>query len=109
MGKIVDISPATVNMTGAPGQVLETVVTISPKKEYAFSILGLEQRFNNKISAELISPANSTSPWQVKVRSKSDKVDDLYEVITLKTDSKLKPRLKIRVFATYMAAAGSKS
>ncbi len=106
---MVDITPSIVSMSGAPGEILESVVSITPSDKYRFSILGLEQKFNTQIKAKLIKPVNKNLPWQVKVTSTSQKADDLYEIITLKTDSKYKPTLKIRVYAIYLEDEKTKS
>lgn len=106
---VVDITPSTVSMSGVPGEVLESTVTIMPADKYNFSILELEQKFNTQIKAQLIKPANKNLPWQVKITSTSEKADDLYDIITLKTDSKYKPTLKIRVYAIYLKDEKTKS
>ena len=99
---VVDITPRTVSLTGAPGEVLEAMVTITPRDKYKFAILGLEQKFNTQIKAQLVKPVKGDSAWQVKIKTTSQKADDLYDIITLKTDSKYKPTLKIRVYAIYL-------
>ncbi len=99
---VVEITPQTVSLSGVPGEVLETVVTISPRDKYKFSILGLEQKFNTQIKAKLVKPGQGNPEWQVKITTTSEKADDLYDIITLKTDSKYKPTLKIRVYAIYL-------
>jgi hypothetical protein len=52
---------------------------------------------------------NQNPVWQVKITSTSQKAEDLYDIITLKTDSKYKPKLTIRVYAIYLAAEKTKS
>ncbi len=98
---VVKIRPATVKLNGKPGEELEKVVTITPSEKYHFSVTGIEQKFKQNITARLISPDSEDKPWQVMVKANSDKADDLYEVITVKTDSKYKPSLKIRVYAIF--------
>jgi len=110
---VVEISPRTVSLSGAPGDVLEAMVTITPMDKYKFSILGLDQKFNTQIKATLVTPdmvnqdmvkpGKKNSAWQVKITSTSQKADDFYDIITLKTDSKYKPKLTIRVYAIYLA------
>ncbi|MBA3013031.1 MAG: hypothetical protein FP812_22735 [Desulfobacula sp.] len=106
---VVDITPQTVSLSGTPGQVLEAVVSITPAEKYRFSILGLEQKFNTQIKASLVKPAKGEASWQVKITSTSPKADDLYDIITLKTDSKYKPTLTIRVYAIYLGQEKIKS
>jgi len=99
---VVDITPHTVSLSGAPGDVLESVVTVTPREKYKFSILGLDLKFNTQIKAALVKPVQGDSAWQVKISATSQKAGNLYDVITLKTDSKYKPTLKIRVYAIYL-------
>ena len=99
--KVVDIDPPSVNMKGVPGEVLETTVTITPAEKYAFSILDLKQQFHKNITAELVKPDGKDRSWKIKIKTQSLKPDTLYEVITLNTDSKYRPNLKIRVYAFY--------
>ena len=105
MGKVdavAQIRPATVSLSGKPGETLEAIVTITPAEKYSFTIEQISQKFNTQITAELVPPEKGKQDWQVKVRAHSDKTDDLYDIITLKTDSPLKPNLKIRVYAIYI-------
>ena len=107
--EIVTISPRTVSLSGAPGDTLKDVVTITPGDGFEFNIVGLKQKFNKEIKAELVRPEKGKSDWQVKVTCFSDKADDLYDYITLKTDSPHKPILKIRVYAIYFDPEPKKS
>ena len=100
--KVVDITPATVYLDGNPGDTLEAVVSITPSEKYKFSILGMEQKNNTKIKASLIEPKGDEKSWQIKISSTSDKAGDLNDVLTLKTDSKYKPILKIKVYAIFL-------
>jgi len=102
---VVDITPPMVNLTGTPGKVLEAEVVITPVEKYKFSILGLEQKFNTHIKAQLVNPDTGTAAWKVKISSTSEKVDDFYDIITLKTDSKYKPLIQIKVYAIYIKEA----
>ncbi len=98
---VVKITPGTVSLSGVPGEELSAVVTITPAEKYDFKILEMKQKFNTQIKAELVPPKEGSRDWQVRVKTQSDKADDLYDIITLKTDSPFKPKLKIRVYAIY--------
>ncbi|NOX35235.1 MAG: hypothetical protein GXP56_16150 [Deltaproteobacteria bacterium] len=100
--KVADINPASVYMNGKPGDTLEAVVNITPSEKYKFSILGMKQKINTRIKATLIEPVKGKKTWQIKIKSTSDKAKDLYDVLTLKTDSKYKPELTIRVYAIFL-------
>lgn len=109
VASIVRISPKTVSLKGIPGEVLETVVSIEPRDKYRFSILEINQRVGEKIKAELVAPKKGESVWQVRVVARSEIAEDLYDVITLKTDSQYKSKITIRVYATYLENENSKS
>ena len=107
--KVVDIQPASVYLDGNPGDTLEAVVNITPSEKHMFSILGMEQKNNTGIKAKLIEPKGDTKSWQIKIESTSDKADDLYDVLTLKTDSRYKPKLTVRVYAIFLEKKKSDS
>ena len=96
-------------MSGAPGDELESLVTITPAEKYSFSILDLKQKYNKNITATLVKPQGKERAWKIRIKSNSQTVQDLYEVITLKTDSKYRPDLRIRVYAIYKDQKSKKS
>ena len=106
---VAEVNPSSVYLNGNPGDILESVVTITPSEKYKFSILGMEQKINTSIKATLVEPIGDKKSWQIKIKSTSDKADDLYDVVTLKTDSKYKPTLTIRIYAIFLEKSESKS
>jgi len=102
--RVVDIKPVYVYLTGKQGDTLETVVTITPAEKYLFSILEMTQKINTKIHARLIEPEGDKKSWQT-----SDKPEQSYDVLTLKTDSRYKPTLTIRVYVNFLKKKESKS
>jgi len=107
--KIVEIDPLSVYLDGSPGDTLKAVVNITPSEKYSFLILGMEQKFNTKIKARLIEPKGDDKSWQIKIKSTSDTAADVYDVLTLKTDSQYKPKLTIRVYASFLKKQEPKS
>lgn len=102
VNRIVEIKPSVVSLSGAPGESLEAVVSIIPAENYEMNITNINQKFNTNIKAELLAPEQGKKEWQIKIKSFSDKADDFYDIITLKTDNPLKPFLKVRVYAIYL-------
>jgi hypothetical protein len=100
--KVVDIKPASVYMDGNPGDKLEATVTITPSEKYPFSIQGMTQKMKNGIVATLIEPEGGSNIWKIKVTATSEKPNDLYDVLTLKTDSQYKPKIVIRAYAIFL-------
>ncbi|MCK5162721.1 MAG: hypothetical protein KAJ25_11970 [Desulfobacula sp.] len=107
--EVVQINPVSVFLDGNPGEILEAVVNITPSEKYKFSILGMEQKINARIKAELVEPKGDEKSWLIKIQSTSDKADDLYDVLTLKTDSRYRPTLTIRVYAIFFEKQEPKS
>ncbi len=100
--RIVEIKPSVVSLSGAPGESLEAMVSIIPAENYEMNITKMNQKFNTNIKAELLAPEQGKKEWQIRIKSFSDKADDFYDIITLKTDNPLKPLLKVRVYAIYL-------
>ncbi|MCP4024222.1 MAG: hypothetical protein GY729_20445 [Desulfobacteraceae bacterium] len=98
---VAKITPKIVRLNGVPGDKLEKIVTIMPSDKYTFDIKSLAQRHNQKIKASLIDPESDGKPWQVRIKASSKIADDLYDVVTLATDSKYKPLITIRVYAIF--------
>lgn len=96
--RVVKVSPASVHLYGKPGQTLETTVTVTPSERYAFSILKLVHLEGSGIRAELIKPSKKNRSWQVRISGSAPQAIKLHDYVTLKTDSKYKPEIHIRVF-----------
>lgn len=100
--RIVEINPKAVYLNGNAGDTLEAVVSITPSEKYDFTILGLEKKKNSSIEARLINPGEKSKTWQISIKCHSDKVEDLYDELILKTDSKYIPNLRVRVSAVFL-------
>jgi hypothetical protein len=100
--KIVTIDPTSVYLEGEPGTTLETIIKITPSQKYKFSILRLEQKVNKNIQAELIAPKKDEKAWHIKVKALSEKTGQLYDMLTLKTDSQYRSSFSIRVYAKFV-------
>jgi hypothetical protein len=100
--QVVTISPKRVYLQGNQGDTLETMVEITPSQKYQFSILGLKQKNNTNIKASLIAPEGDKKSWRIRVKAESDKAGQLSDLLTLKTDSKYRPSLAIRVYAKFI-------
>ena len=99
---LAEINPQAVYLNGKTGDTLEAVVSITPSEKYAFTVLGLEKKNNSRIEATLIPPKKGSKVWQIKIKCRSDKAEDLYDELILKTDSKYVPSLGIRVSAVFL-------
>ncbi len=100
--RFAEINPQAVNLNGKPGDTLQAVVLVTPSEKYPFTIQALEKKFNTKIEATLIRPEKGSKSWRIKIKCRSDKVEDLFDEVILKTDSKVSPNLGIRVSAVFV-------
>lgn len=95
--KVVDVFPKKVNLVGTPGQQLSEVITITPSEKYPFSILSLEQLPDSGVSATLVEPSKDNPSWRIHLAANAPLVTNLYDKLTVHTDSKYRPVLQIRV------------
>lgn len=100
--RIAEISPPAVYLNGKAGDTLEAVVTITPSEKYAFTLLGLEKRNKSRIEATLVQPEKGGKTWQIRIKCRSDKTEDLYDELILKTDSPYVSTIGIRVSAVFL-------
>jgi len=99
---LAEISPQAVYLNGKAGETLEAVVSITPSEKYAFTILGLEKKNNSRIEVKLIHPEKGSKSWQIKIKCRSEKVEDLYDNLIIKTDSEYRPTLEIKVSVMFL-------
>ena len=103
MERLINISPSTVSLSGRTNEVLEAQVDISPVGDFKFKITDIKTRFKTGVKAQLVPPNQGANVWRVNIKAQSNTPDEIYEVINLKTDNPAKPRVTIRVFATFVA------
>ncbi|HKK90793.1 MAG TPA: hypothetical protein VJ936_05305 [Desulfobacteraceae bacterium] len=96
--KIVNIVPQVVRLTGPFNETIRSRVKINPAEKYPFSITGTEIKRGQDILADLQKISEKDNTWELVVENRKSTIGRYFDVITLITDSKLKPRIKIRVF-----------
>ncbi|MFO7750802.1 MAG: OS_HP3 family (seleno)protein, partial [Desulfobacteraceae bacterium] len=84
--------------TGTVTETISSRVKITPAEKYAFSITGTEIKRGKDIFADLQKISDTDNTWELVVENRKSTVGRYFDVITLTTDSKLKPGIKIRVF-----------
>jgi len=99
----VSISPKRVRMTGAAGDEISSNVTIIPHKEYPFKILEAKplQEGNIKVEMEEVNKEGKTS-YQLTVLNLKNERTRYFDTIVVKTDSKIRPELKISVYGNIL-------
>jgi hypothetical protein len=93
------IRPQHVSLRGYAGDSVKGKVTITPEKKYPFKILDARAQNGKNINIQLdeINKSNGKA-YELEVENLSQKTGRYYDTIVLKTDSKIRPELTIRVY-----------
>ena len=90
-------------MTGPVGVPLMASVNIIPEKEYLFKILKVAAKTGKFIDFELKETSKDTDlSYMLIVKNKKNGPGRYYDVLTLKTDSKIQPEIDIRVYGNIL-------
>lgn len=101
--KFVSISPKRVRLTGYVGQPLKTVVKIIPEKKYPFKIIGTKTSDQKNISYTLEEMQDLPGTGYIlSVENVRKKQGNYYAMISLKTDSKIKPLIQISIYGNIL-------
>jgi hypothetical protein len=97
--KFVTIRPKHVSLRGIAGDSIKGQVTIIPEKKYPFKILDVRAKDGKNINFQLdeVNKSNGQT-YELKVENLREKTGRYYDTIILKTDSKVRPELKVRVY-----------
>jgi len=97
--KFATIRPKHVSLRGYAGDPIQGVVTIVSEKKYPFKILDARAQNGKNIKFQLDEVKNSKGrAYELKVENLSQKTGRYYDTIILKTDSKIRPELNVRVY-----------
>ena len=100
--RVATISPASVYLYGEPGQTLESEIKITPSEKYPFKILEMNHLKNSGVDVILIEPKDVGSPWIIKLSATAPRVTNLFDHLTIRTDSKFRPTLRVRVSVMFV-------
>lgn len=96
------IKPNRVRMAGKVGDEVSSTVTVTPAEEFPFSVLEIkplkEGNVKVEIAEEPASEADSRKRYKVTVTNLKQEKARYFDTIVLKTDSEVRPELKISVY-----------
>ena len=97
--KFVTIKPRQVNLRGTEGDSIKGSVTIVPEKKYPFKIISSRAK-NGKLIKFDVKEKQGPDGIQYVLNVENLKTDAgrYFDIITLKTDSKFKSELNVRVY-----------
>ena len=102
--KFATIRPKHVSLRGFTGDPIKGQVSIIPEKKYPFKILEVQAKDGKNINFQLDEVKNSKGQaYELKVENLREKTGRYYDTIILKTDSKVRPELKVRVYGNLRA------
>ncbi|OQY05988.1 MAG: hypothetical protein B6I22_06660 [Desulfobacteraceae bacterium 4572_123] len=96
--KFASISPRFLRMIGTAGESISGSITITPENKYNFKILkaSADKGVNIKVG---FTPRPEGKPGYIlTVENLKKTIGRYYDTVVLKTDSKLKPIIKIKVY-----------
>jgi hypothetical protein len=97
--KFVTIRPSQVRLRGVAGEEIKAKVAIIPAPKYPFEILKVRARDGHDISYQLSEEKSGNGKnYALVVENKRMQSGKYFDIITLETDSKIRPELYIRVY-----------
>ena len=101
--KFVDLKPKYIRLTGYSGTQIAVPVTITPTAKYPFKIIEITARDDSFIKYTL-SEGKSSQGNAYTLLIENTKADKgrYKDILTLTTDSKIQPRITIRVYGNIL-------
>jgi hypothetical protein len=97
--KFVTIRPKQVRLNGVAGQEIKRRVAIIPAPKYPFKIIRARARNGKDIFFQLSEEKSENGEkYALTVENKRKLKGNYFDIITLETDSKIRPELQIRVY-----------
>jgi hypothetical protein len=105
--KFVTVIPKTVNLNGPADAPLRVTVKIIPEEKYPFRIIETKAKFGKDIHYNLqVVKRSPLIKYLLTIENKKKEKGRYYDVVYLKTDSKLKPQINVNVYGRIGAPKG---
>ncbi len=96
--KFASITPNRIRLAGCVGKELKTSVSIIPEKKYPFKIVNVTAKQGKNIRYKIEEFKKSKiSEYVLTVENIKKEIGRYFDIIHLKTDSKIQPEISIRV------------
>lgn len=97
--QFVTITPSRVSLLGESGTPIKSSVKIIPEKKYPFKIQSVSVKDGKNIHHELKEEEYKEGKgYLLTVENIQNNVGRYFDIITLKTDSKIRPEIQISVY-----------
>lgn len=99
MEKFVTIIPARASLNGPAGTKITASVKITPEKKYPFKIISTKAQRGQNITYKLKKKKNSlqNDEYHLVIENLKQEPGRYFDIIYLKTDSSLRPEIKITI------------
>lgn len=98
------IQPPVIRLSGTPGAPVQVEAAVIPNERFPFKITGVEANDDKSLSVKVIEPAGPERPhYRILVTNQRTIAGRFFDVITLRTDSSIRPQLQIGVASDYKA------
>ena len=99
MEKFVRIQPQKIRLRGFSGEPLKRKVTIIPLEKYPFKILNVRAKNGKDIRYQLQEEKSEKGlQYALTVENQRLEKGRYFDIITMETDSKIRPTLSVRVY-----------
>ncbi len=96
--KIAIIKPDIIRLSGSLKDDINIIATVIPVEKYDFSVIEKQVKKGENILVDLNKLPSKEKGWEIKVTNTRKTIGRYYDVIILKTDSTIQPKIKINVF-----------
>jgi hypothetical protein len=101
-----EISPERVVFRGYAGQPMQTRIVVRTRPQYPFQLTGVETKYGGNVKFEWSTEKTAQGlEYVIEVQNVKTSPGKYYEILLLKTDSKLKPQIPISIYGSIAAAA----
>ena len=103
--KFANITPNKLILRGNAGEPIIGTVTVSPDPKYPFKVLETKSKNGTDIQTRIEEKQeNNTTAYIITVENLKKDPGRYYDVITLKTNSPIKPELQLSVYGQILEA-----
>ena len=97
--KFVTIRPKHISLRGYTGDSIKALVSIIPEEKYPFKILKISAKDGKNIKFQVDEVETSANgAYELKVENLKPNPGRYYDTIFLETDSKIRPKISVRVY-----------
>jgi hypothetical protein len=97
--RFVTIRPKHITLRGYTGDTIKASASLIPEKKYPFKILKVSAKDGKNIKFQLEEvELSANGAYELKVENLKQEAGRYYDTIILKTDSKIRPQLNVRVY-----------